>query len=176
MKQPSRRARSFRSNGWLGRLPLVSTRTIAGAGTSSPTVPPGEALCCDVTLVSALTREGHHCDRYKDGAALAVAEHRKRAAYRELLVLRQGAQRLCALERRVAPTRSSARPLAQSPRAPAPLRGAATQSSNQYRRWWGLLPVKRGCAKHACCHFAWVSTHRRPHAWCRGTACAERPA
>ena len=48
--------------------------------------PLGETLCCDVTLVSALTR---------DVAMLAVAERRKRAAYPEQL--RRGPQRPRAL-------------------------------------------------------------------------------
>ena len=45
--------------------------------------PLGEALCCDVTLVSPLTREGRPQPR--DGAAISVAERRKRVAYLELL-------------------------------------------------------------------------------------------
>ena len=59
--------------------------------------PLGEALCCDVTLVSPLTREGRPQPSVasRDGAAIAVAERRKRAAYPELL--RPGPQRLCVL-------------------------------------------------------------------------------
>ena len=57
----------------------------------------GEALCCDVTLVSPLARDGRPqpSSTTRDGAALAVAERRKRAAYPELL--RRGPQRLCVL-------------------------------------------------------------------------------
>ena len=48
--------------------------------------PLGGALCCDATLVSLLTRTGlpQPCDAAHDGAALQVAERRKRAAYPEL--------------------------------------------------------------------------------------------
>ena len=46
----------------------------------------GGALCCDATLVSPLTRTGHPqpCAAVVDGAALKVAERRKRATYPEL--------------------------------------------------------------------------------------------
>ena len=49
--------------------------------------PLGEALCCDVTLVSLLTREGRPqpSAATRDGAAITVAERRKRIAYPELL-------------------------------------------------------------------------------------------
>ena len=49
--------------------------------------PRGEALCCDATLVSPLTRSGTPQPRAseEDGAALRVAERRKRATYPELL-------------------------------------------------------------------------------------------
>eukprot|EP00439_Symbiodinium_sp_Y106_P008994 s6778_g1.t1 len=59
--------------------------------------PLGEALCCDVTLVAPLTREGRPqpSAASRDGAAITVAERRKRAAYPELL--RPGSQRLCVL-------------------------------------------------------------------------------
>ena len=53
----------------------------------------GLALCCDATLVSPLTRTGlpQPCAAENDGAALRVAEKRKRAAYPELA--RGGPQR-----------------------------------------------------------------------------------
>ena len=80
----------------------------------------GEALCCDVTLLPPLTPDGSPqlSSSTRDGAALAIAERRKRAAYPEFL--RRGPQRLCvltcrdrrALERRVAPPRRAARPFA----------------------------------------------------------------
>ena len=60
--------------------------------------PLGEAFfCCDVTLVSPLTREGkpQPSAATRDGAAITVAERRKRIAYPELL--RPGPQRLCVL-------------------------------------------------------------------------------
>ena len=58
--------------------------------------PRGEALCC-ATLVSPLTRSGAPQPRAseEDGAALRVAERRKRATYPELLA--QGPQRLLVL-------------------------------------------------------------------------------
>eukprot|EP00439_Symbiodinium_sp_Y106_P045550 s3216_g5.t2 len=48
--------------------------------------PLGEALCCDVTLVSPLTRDGRPqpSATTRDGAMISVAERRKRAAYHEL--------------------------------------------------------------------------------------------
>ena len=106
----------------------------------------GEALCCDVTLVSPLTRDGRPqpSSTTRDGAALAIAERRKRAAYPELL--RRGPQRLCVLACEIGGrwNDESLRLVAQlvrsrAMRAPAPLRGAATQG--WYRRWWGLLSV-----------------------------------
>ena len=105
VKQSGRRARSFRSNGSLGRLPLVSTRTIAGAWTSSPMVPPGSArhyICCDVTVVSALalTGEGRPQPFATLGTALPwpsqnAASALPCAAHPELL--RRGPQRPCVL-------------------------------------------------------------------------------
>ena len=108
----------------------------------------GEALCCDVTLVSPLTRDGRpqSSSTTRDGAALAIAERRKRAACPELL--RRGPQRLCVLACEIGGrwNDESLRLVAQlvrsrtmRARAPAPLRGAATQG--WYRRWWGLLSV-----------------------------------
>ena len=57
--------------------------------------PLGEALCCDVTLLSPMTREGRPqpSAATRDGAAITVAE--RRIAYPELL--RPGPQRLCVL-------------------------------------------------------------------------------
>ena len=68
----------------------------------------GEALCCDVTLVSPLTHDGRPqpSSTSRDGAALAIAERRKRAAYPELL--RRGPQRLCVLACEIGGTRRSA--------------------------------------------------------------------
>ena len=56
-----------------------------------------EALCCDVTFVSPVTRGGRRqpCVATRDGAAITVAERRKRVAYPELL--RPGPQRLYVL-------------------------------------------------------------------------------
>ena len=108
--------------------------------------PLGEALCCDVTLVFPLTREGRPqpSAASRDGAAIAVAERRKRAAYPELL--RPGPQRLCVLACE-AGGRWSAESLRlvtqlarlRAQRAPAALRGVAKQG--WLRRWWGLLSV-----------------------------------
>ena len=107
--------------------------------------PLGEALCCDVTLV-ALTREGRPqpSAASRDGAAITVAERRKRAAYPELL--RPGPQRLCVLACEVGGRWSSEslRLVTQlvrlrAQRAPAALRPAARQG--WLRRWWGFLSV-----------------------------------
>ena len=59
--------------------------------------PLGEALCCDVTLVAPLTREGRPqpSAASRDGAAITVAERRKGRTCPELL--RPGPQRLCVL-------------------------------------------------------------------------------
>ena len=59
--------------------------------------PNGIALCCDATLVSPLTRTGQPqpCGADVDGAALRVAERRKRATYPELAAA--GPQRLIVL-------------------------------------------------------------------------------
>ena len=55
------------------------------------------ALCCDATLISPLTRTGQPqpCSADVDGAALRVAERRKRATYPELAAA--GPQRLIVL-------------------------------------------------------------------------------
>ena len=47
----------------------------------------GEALCCDATMVSPLTREGRPVARAasQDGVALERAELRKRRTYHELV-------------------------------------------------------------------------------------------
>ena len=109
-------------------------------------MPLGEALCCDVTLVAPLTREGRPqpSAASRDGAAITVAERRKRAAYPELL--RPGPQRLCALACEVGGRWSSEslRLVTQlvrlrAQRAPAALRPAARQG--WLRRWWGFLSV-----------------------------------
>ena len=108
--------------------------------------PLGEALCCDVTLVSPLTREGRPqpSAATRDGAAITVAERRKRIACPELL--RPGPQRLCVLACEVG-GRWSAESLRlvtqlvrlRAQRAPAALRPAARQA--WLRRWWGFLSV-----------------------------------
>ena len=59
--------------------------------------PLGRAFCCDATLVSPLIRTGQPkpCAAAKNGAALRMAERRKRAAYPEFSM--GGAQRLVVL-------------------------------------------------------------------------------
>ena len=94
----------------------------------------GGALCCDATLVSPLTRTGHPqpCAAVVDGAALKVAERRKRATYPELE--RGGPQEL---------VNEQARRFVQDlvrlkdHRAPPALRAAA--SGAWARRWWSML-------------------------------------
>ena len=122
---------------WLVRTPAPRRLDFVAYGATQL----GEALCCDVTLVSPLTRDGRPqpSSTTRDGAALAIAERRKRAAYPE-------PQRLCVLACEIGKrwNDESLRLVAQlvrsrALRAPAPLRGAATQG--WYRRWWGLLSV-----------------------------------
>ena len=91
-----------------------------------------------MTLVSPLTREGRPqpSAASRDGAAIAVAERRKRAAYPELL--RPGPQRLCVLACEAGGLVTQLARL-RAQRAPAALRGVAKQG--WLRRWWGLLSV-----------------------------------
>ena len=72
--------------------PLAAAESIVYGAT-----PLGLALCCDATLVSPLTRTGlpQPCAAETHGAALRVAERRKRATYPELA--RGGPQRLVVL-------------------------------------------------------------------------------
>ena len=107
---------------------------------------PGGALCCDATLVSTLTRQGEpqaHADS-EDGAALRLAERRKRTTYPELCG--PGPQRLLVLgaeagRRWNSEARSFLRTLVRlrSLRAPAAVRRSA--SSGWARRWWGFRAV-----------------------------------
>ena len=108
--------------------------------------PGGEALCCDATLVSPLTRAGRPVPGadLRDGAVLAAARRRKHARYPELL--RGGPQRLVVLAAEVGGrwgeecqrfVRQLLRLRVQ--RAPATLRATAAQG--WARRWWGLLSV-----------------------------------
>ena len=108
--------------------------------------PRGEALCCDATLVSPLTRSGAPQPRAseEDGAALQVAERRKRATYPELLA--QGPQRLLVLGSEVGGRWNDealglVRDLARcrSLRAPPAVRRPAAQGWQ--RRWWAQLSV-----------------------------------
>ena len=107
--------------------------------------PRGEALCCDATLVSPLTRSGApQPQASEDGAALRVAERRKRATYPELLA--QGPQRLLVLGSEVGGRWNDealglVRDLARcrSLRAPPAVRRPAAQGWQ--RRWWAQLSV-----------------------------------
>ena len=76
---------------WTPLIAAALTFVVYGA------TPLGEALCCDVTLVSPLTREKRPQPSAStpDGAAITVPERRKRVAYPALL--RTGPQRLCVL-------------------------------------------------------------------------------
>ena len=105
----------------------------------------GEALCCDATLVSPLTRSGTQPRASEeDGAALRVAERRKRATYPELLA--QGPQRLLVLgseiggrwnDEALGLVRDLAR--CRSLRGPPAVRRPAAQGWQ--RRWWAQLSV-----------------------------------
>ena len=95
----AQKVRWCRSSGSPTPRPLESTRGTDAAWTWSSTVFPrgGRHSACDATLVSPLTRSGAPQPRAskEDGAALWVAERRKRATYPELLA--QGPQRLLVL-------------------------------------------------------------------------------
>ena len=147
----------------LTRLSLFSFNSLnplqvqlSHAVTESDKAPLGEALCCDVTLVSFLTREGRPwpSTATRDGAAINVAERRQRVAYPELL---RPEQRLWLLACEVG-GRWSAESLClvtqllrlRAQRARAALRPAARQ--RRLLRCVGLL--ERGSAKHSCCHAA----------------------
>ena len=106
----------------------------------------GGALCCDATLVSLLTRTGHPqpCAAVVDGAALKIAERRKRATYPELE--RGGPQKLVVLGSEVGGRwNEQARRFVQDlvrlkgHRAPPALRAAG--SGAWARRWWSMLSV-----------------------------------
>ena len=117
------------------RLDLVVYGAIASGG----------ALCCDATLVSPLTRQGEpqaHADS-EDGAALRLAERRKRTTYPDLCG--PGTQRLLVLGAEVggrwnSEARSFLRTLVRlrSLRAPAAVRRSA--ASRWARRWWASWP------------------------------------
>ena len=105
----------------------------------------GEALCCDVTLVSPLRRNGRPQPRAAehDGAVLAGARRRRETRYPELAG--PGPQRLVVLACEVGGRFGSeafdlVRRLVRvrSLRAPAALRCSAAVAQ---RRWWGLLGV-----------------------------------
>ena len=107
----------------------------------------GEALCCDVTLVSPLRTNGRPqpASSERDGAAIDVARRRKQRRYAELA--RPGPQRLVVLAAEVGahwgPEAHDLVPhLARqrSLRAPQALRAAAR--AGWARKWWGQL----GCA------------------------------
>ena len=146
-KQSEPRARSCRSSGSRTQPPPASLRAIASASISWFTVTAdGGALCCDATLVSPLTRTGHPqpCTAEVDGAALRVAERRKRVAYPELS--RGGPQKLLVLGCEVggrwsAGAQRFVRDLVRlrALRAPPAVRAAA--SAGWSRRWWGTLSV-----------------------------------
>ena len=106
----------------------------------------GEALCCDATLVSPLTRAGRPVPGAdaRAGVALVAVRRRKVARYPELT--RGGPQRLVVLAAEVGGRwsdecqqflRTLLRLRVQ--RAPPPLRASAAQG--WARRWWSVLSV-----------------------------------
>ena len=108
--------------------------------------PRGEALCCDATLVSPLTRQAMpaHQSHRTDGAALNAARRRKELWYPELLG--PGPQRLLVLACEVGgrwhrDCEALLRLLVhtRAPRAPPAVRASA--ASGWRRRWWSLLSV-----------------------------------
>ena len=105
----------------------------------------GDALCCDATLVSPLTRTGYPqpCTVEVDGAMLKVAERRKRSTYPELA---RGPQRLVVLGSEIGGrwnegSQRLVRDLVRlrALRAPPAVRSAA--AAGWARRWWGALSV-----------------------------------
>ena len=136
----------------------------------------GEALCCDVTLVSPLRRNGRPQPRAAehDGAVLAGARRRKETRYPELAS--PGLQRLVVLACEVGDlVRRLVR--VRSLRAPAALRRSAAVAWQ--RRWWGLLGVALQRAvvstllRAACCGCG-AGPRRRPRP--RGRASSKPPA
>ena len=137
--------------------------------------PRGEALACDVTLVSPLNRSGQPTRQAAthDGAALLAARARKHRRYPELLG--GGPQRLLVLGAEVGGRWHSeclqlVRLLVavRSPRAPPPLRQAAAQGWQ--RRWWSFLSIalqKAVCATPL--RVEWISPPL-PHASAPGMA------
>ena len=108
--------------------------------------PLGEALCCDATLVSALTRGGAPIPRAadNDAVAIATARQRKQRAYPELL--QRGAQRLLVLATELGgrwsgECRELMRILVdhRASRVAPAVRPAAR--NGWLRRWWGILSV-----------------------------------
>ncbi|CAK0900915.1 unnamed protein product, partial [Prorocentrum cordatum] len=108
--------------------------------------PNGVPLCCDSTMVSPLRRDGWHRPRTfdTDGAALLVAERRKRRRYHELTTGHSG--RLMVLSCEVGGrwgrdslqlVRLLAKQKARA--APALLRRSAELAYTN--RWWGFLSV-----------------------------------
>ena len=125
----------------------------------------GEALCCDVTLVSPFAREG---STVPTPQALCLP---RAPSARTAKAVRARVRDRRTLERRVAPPRRTARPFASfacSCSAPRSCSPGLVQAV--------VGPAQCGCAKHACCHFARDAASPCPHAWRAGTASAGRPA
>eukprot|EP00439_Symbiodinium_sp_Y106_P043359 s3366_g5.t1 len=155
-----RRARVGARGPWLGRPSVRKGRWSPNSGWRAQqhpddrrrldlvvygAAPLGGALCCDATLVSPLSRTGlpQPCAAAHDGAALRVAERRKRAAYPEL---NGGPQQLVVLGSEVggrwnAGAHQLLRDLVRvrAQRVPPAVRSAA--SSEWARRWWAMLAV-----------------------------------
>ena len=143
----ARKVGSCRSSGCRAQQRCRFTPTTVAASTSLSTEPSrGEALCCDATLVSPLTRAGRPVPGAdaRAGVALVAVRRRKVARYPELT--RGGPQRLVVLAAEVGGRwsdecqqflRTLLRLRVQ--RAPPPLRASAAQG--WARRWWSVLSV-----------------------------------
>ncbi|CAK0891154.1 unnamed protein product [Prorocentrum cordatum] len=98
-------------------------------------LPNGAPLCCDSTMVPPLRRDGRHRPRTfdTDGAALLVAERRKRRRYHELTTSQSGRLMVlsCELVGLLAKQKARAAPA-------LPRRSAELACTN---RWWGFLSV-----------------------------------
>ena len=152
------------------RSPLPRLRSVWG-------YPLGEALCCDVTLVSPLTRDGRPqpSATTRDGAMISVAERRKRAAYHELCA--RGSSAYASARAKLADAgvlnRSA---LSRNSCGFALLLPCAVQLPRVgcAAAWWCLLSV---CfAQHACCDASRHAIHRWGHAWFSAPRGRGRPA
>eukprot|EP00439_Symbiodinium_sp_Y106_P019261 s9450_g2.t1 len=112
----------------------------------------GEALCCDVTLVSPLRADGRVQPGSRDGAAIEVARRRKLARYPEVVLASE------VVGRWGGEAHDSAALFACGRCELPALRAAAT--AGWRRRWWGFL----GCAQQSALASTLLGGTWRTHA------------